>query len=76
MWPRNLIPGIRDYLKTGMRAASAAEQEVQDGEAKEDVLSQPFRRAASQIGVIRRDQALRDGEPEGSRTLVLSGLGW
>ena len=46
------------------------------GKARKDVLSQPFRRGESQIGVIRRDQALRDGETEGSRTLVHSGLGW
>jgi ABC-type glycerol-3-phosphate transport system substrate-binding protein len=41
-----------------------------------DVLSQPFRRGKSQIGVIRRDEALRGGETEGSRTLAHGGLGW
>ena len=46
------------------------------GKARKDVLSQPFRRAELQIGVMRRDPGLRDGETEGSRTRVLSGLGW
>jgi hypothetical protein len=44
--------------------------------AEKDVLSQPFRRGKSQIGVIRRDEALRGGETEGSRTLAHGGLGW
>jgi hypothetical protein len=43
--------------------------------SEKDVLSQPFRRGESQIGVMRREQAVRAGETEGSRTLVLSGLG-
>src|SRR4051794_12848644 len=46
------------------------------GKARKDVLSQPFRRAESQIGVIRREQAVRDGETEGSRRLAHGGLGW
>ena len=34
-WVLNiLVLALRDYLKTGMRAASPGEQEVQDGEAE------------------------------------------
>ena len=43
------------------------------GKARKDVLSQPFRRGESQIGVMK---GLRDGETEGSRTLSHGTLGW
>src|SRR5215210_9280070 len=63
-------------LWRGRRGGSRSAGNSVSRRAEKDVLSQPFRRGEAQIGVIRRERAVRGWETAGSRALVLGSVGW